>query len=208
MSDLLTPLRTVLFTLSGVGLAWSWYNTNKLIPVAFLAAVWVLAWSSQLRGTAKLPGKPELAVKWLEYRVVGIAAVTAATSALVVIVGVEIAAPEGGDPATKEIVTAVSSALVAFITAVAVKEDDLDNSIGEYIKSKFEAAYPVAAAAEPRVVGKTIQLPLDSAGTTAVYSTMAGGIVDWSRVNRRKRAKNLAAYLAAGLAVTDAAPSR
>jgi hypothetical protein len=200
MSALMTPLRTVLFTLFGVGLAWLWYHTDnayKLIPVASVGVVLLAAWLSQRYGTARLPREPEAAVKWLEYRVLGIAAVTAAASALAVIVGIEIAAPDGGDPATKGIVTAVSSALVAFITAIAVKEEDVDSSIGDYVKSKFEAAYPAAATNAPKVVGKTIQLPLDSAGTTAVYSSMAGGIVDWSRANRRRRAKNLADYLVA-----------
>lgn len=169
LSLISTPLRTLVFALAGAGLAWLWYNAARWTPLAAVIAVWVGAWAVQHYGLRRLPRDPETAVTWLECRVLAVAAATAALAAGAIIVAVEIAAPSSAEPAAKEIVTTVATALVAFVTSVAIKEDDVDSAIGDFIKDRFEAAYPVANVDSPVQEGKTITLPLDSAGTTALY---------------------------------------
>lgn len=203
-----TPLRTLTFGLAGAALAVLWYKIHPALPAILVAVVLFAGVLVQKIGEDALPEDPVRAVRWLEWRELSISIMTAALAALAIIVAVEVVSAgkaEGDAPdiaaqkeALKEIVSAVSAALVAFLAAMSVKPEDVDKAVGDHIRSQFHASYGMIgqqedAAKQGQQTRRRILLPQHSEGLDAVYSEYAWP--DWSRENRRERAKALAVEL-------------
>jgi hypothetical protein len=213
MSLLATPIRALVFALSGAVLAWLWYNVNVLIPIAAVVFVWIVGVLMEKYGVSRLPDHPVQALRWLEYRVIAIAALTAAAAAVAIVLGVEVAAPgkAEGDAAEiaaqkeaiKAIVSSVGAALAAFVAALAIKAEDADEDIGSRVQGYFFAAYGEDETSPPRHVFTSrprrengrILLPRESPGLLAVYDDHYRNLTDWTRKNRVKRAEIVEKYL-------------
>lgn len=203
-----TPLRTLTFGLAGAALALFWYKFHPALPTIIVAVVFIAGMFVQKIGEDALPDDPVRAVRWLEWRELSISIMTAALAALAIVVAVEVVSAgkaEGDAPdvaaqkeALKEIVSAVSAALVAFLAAISVKPEDVDKAVGNHIRSQFHASYGMIGqqddGAKPgQRKRRRILLPQGSRGLDAVYSEYAWP--DWSRESRRKRAEELALEL-------------
>lgn len=196
-----TPVLGFVFAAGGAGLAWLWFNEFGLVAVTIAAGFLLVGFILGQWAKVALPKHPVRAVHLMQGQVLAIAAVTATVAAIAIIIGVIVVAPEPPKDAAdavkqaseelKAVITAVSAALAAFITALAVKADDIDTTIGSRVKAMFYEAYPRQGPG-PEPAG-TIPLPAGSAGERAVYSNYA--LADWSRTSRTARAKKLQDYL-------------
>lgn len=204
LAILLTPIRTLLFGLAGAGLAWLWYAVDWWLPCLLVAIVFLVGMGVQELGEKALPDDPVEAVHWLKWRELSISILTAAFGALAIIIAVEIISPgqtEGDSPslaaqkdALKEIVSAVAAALVAFFTALSVKPEDIDSSVGDHIRGQLQSSYGMIGGTPPKAVEKGrpyILLPKGSAALDAVYLPGEG----WGKDARQQRAEELAKYL-------------
>lgn len=105
------------------------------------------------------------------------AAVAVAGSAGIIIFGALVATKESMSDETKALIGALSAAVATFLAAALIeKVKTFDKSwVGDEIKKSFEVAF------------KDV-FKVGSEGRDAVYSGLGG---DWSRANRRERAKTV-----------------
>lgn len=200
LGPLATPLRTMLFAAGGAGLAWLSYNTHPAFPIVLVAVCWAVVLVTQWAANTMLRTQPVAALQLYEFRLLGIALVSAAAAAAVIIIAVELAAPKGADAATKEMITSATAALTAFITGVTVSAEDSDSSIGDFIRDRVRECY-VAANADDIPADAVVVEPGTKAWK-AVYTTFEYEWTDWTSSNRKARINALADALASGEGVT------
>ena len=185
-----TPLRTLLFAAGGAGLAWVWYDVSEWFAAFIALLVWLLVLVSQGVADSMVATQPLAALQLFELRILGIAAVSAALAASVIIVTVELAAPDTAGAATKELIAAVTAAVTAFMTGISVSAEDADGSIGDFVKAKFQDRFVAASTTEKR--SDQVALPDGSRALKAIYTTYEYGWNDWSKATRKARITALA----------------
>lgn len=204
-----TPALGFAFAAGGAGLAWLWFTGLGSVALIVVVALLLLGYLFGRWADEALPEHPVRAVRLMDGQVLAIAALTAAATAIAMVAAASIVAPEtpagaGPDVARaaaelRSVLTALATALTAFITGLAYRAENVDTSIGNRVRAMFYDAYPgenptpEAREAAARRVRRRRVLPAGSAAETAVYSD--GAIPDWSRANRLLRAQRLEAAL-------------
>lgn len=188
LNTLAKPVRALVFSLGGAALAWLQFRMGWWTPVLLVALVVGVSLGLQAYGKSLVPTDPQRALDYLESRAIGIAAITAAFGAVGIVVAVVLTTPDSIADSTKEIVSTLSAAVVAFLTGVAISADEADDQVGEYVKEQFQAVYVRrSATATP----KQVQLVPYSTAHRAIHSSQDFGLTDWSKTNRRKRIEYL-----------------
>lgn len=185
------PVRALLFTLGGAFLAWLWVEVSPAAAVGVVVFVFVVSLGIQKYGEGRVVPDPKQALQLLETRLVSIGVLTAATSALGIVITVELATDATGYE--KQITAVVSGALVAFVSGVTYTSDKVDAAVGKYIAGIFRAAYP--RRGQPRDISKdpkvVRELDPGSLAERVLASNQAFGLTDWSSENRHKRIEYL-----------------
>lgn len=184
LNTLAKPLRALVFSAGGAALAWLWFNVGWWAPLIAVALVVGASLALQEAGKRLVPVDPERALSYLESRAVGIAAITAAFGAAGIVCTVALTTPDTMVTSTKEIISTLSAAIVAFLSGVAIPSDEADEEIGEHVRELFQSVY-VRQSDKP-TPGK-VQLITGSTAHRAIQSSLDFGLNDWSRANRRKR---------------------
>lgn len=189
------PMRALLFTLGGAVLAWLWVDANRVVAVGVVLVVFVVAGGLQKYGEDRAALDPEQSLRMMETRLVSIGVLTAATSALGIVITIELATDATGYE--KQITTVVSGALVAFVSGVTYTADKVDAAVGKYIAAVFQAAYPRKGQARDTTKDPKHVRELDpgSIAERALASSHAFGLTDWSYDKRHKRIEYLIEYL-------------
>jgi hypothetical protein len=197
MFDLTAPLRALAVGLAGVALAWLWFNDLVAYALVLAAAVALAGAMLDAIGRWLLPANPTIAVRFLEWWILTPAALAAVASAIVVVVTVTLAVPDGSafGQDTKELIGTLSTGLTAFVTAAFISwaSDDKDSKLAEHIKETFRAKY----SREDKPVPDTYVFAMKSDGVRWVYSDEFRTIEGWGRAARLRRARGIAGALKA-----------
>jgi hypothetical protein len=191
LSGLLVPLRALVVAILGAGIAWGWYTGHRWL--SFVAPLVVLAIGLLISefGVAKLPEDPVTAARLMPWRILVPAVIAAGAAGIAIIVAAELTLPDKtakGVPtpnSLKEIVTALSTAITAFLAAAFIDwtGDANDSRLADWISSTFQKKYTGYFAAE-------------STGEKLVYS---GYVVDgWGGAARMERAMGIAEEIRTG----------
>jgi hypothetical protein len=187
-SGLAVPVRALIIGALGAGIAWSWYNGQRWLSFVAPVAVAAVGLSVSALGVSRLPRDPVTAVRLMPWRVLVPSVVAAAAAGLVIIVTVELTLPEktaAGAPTPtdlKEVVTALSSAITAFLGAAFIDwaGDGKDSRLADWISSTFRKKYKGV-------------FPPDTDGANFVYSSYT--VDGWGPAARMTRAKGIVAAL-------------
>jgi hypothetical protein len=188
LSGLLVPLRALVVAALGAGIAWGWYSGHRWVSFVAPLVVGVVAWLVSEYGVSRLTGDPVGAVWLMPWRILVPAVIAAAAAGVAIIVTVELTLPDktaSGAPtptSTKEIVTALSTAITAFLSAAFIDwtGDGDDSRLADWIRDTFQEKYENVFAS-----GTT--------GANLVYSSYVGG--GWGAAARKKRAEGIAQEL-------------
>lgn len=204
MSSFLGPLRgpalALITALAAAALAWSWFNGSTTPAIVIALSVLLIGSSSQAYGASRLPADPEAAVRWLNAWTLVVLAATAASAAVVIVVTVALASPDQASNETKELLSAVTTAVTTFLAGIALSHDKADETVGARIQKLFYAHYGRAPGEELQgrkyvVRGDKCLMPAGSDGENAVFSEGWHELQGWGRDARRDRASILAEYL-------------
>jgi hypothetical protein len=204
MSAVLRPLRVpavaLLVGLGGVGLALLYFHDKSALALAVVAALIVLGVIIDAAGRAALPDHPKAALHLLEGWVLIPIALAVLASAAVVVLTVELTLPDSGPSKptteTKELVSAVSTGITAFLTAgfIAWTEDDKDSSLADHVKASFQDKY--TRSGTPKKGAHVFRA--ESAGERWVFSENYAGADGWGGKARAMRATGIAHELETG----------
>jgi hypothetical protein len=189
LHTLAKPLRALVFSAAGAALAWLWFHVGWWAPTILTVLVVGASLGLQAYGKSLVPTDPRLALAYLESRALGIAAITAAFGAVGIVVAVALTTPDSVADSTKEIVSTLSAAIVAFLAGATISADEADDQVGEYVKEQFQAVYVRQSESATR---KQVQLVPYSTAHRAIHSSQDFGLTDWGKSNRRKRIDYLA----------------
>ena len=198
LSGLATPARALLVALAGVLLAWLWFEGNVGLAIVLAIGFIVIAAVLTLLGDRILARWPKTGVRLLEAWILLPTLAAAIGSAVVIAVAVELTLPDGTPTETKELISALSTGITSFITAVSVSwaSDDDDSRLADFIRDRFYAHFK----RQPGTAANTSQVVYFTAGSPCerwVYAEETGGIAGWSRPSRLKRAAEIARCLPA-----------
>lgn len=190
-NDLIVPFRALVVALGGVSIVLLWFGGHYLIAVGVVAVGIALGRGAAALGDRLLPEHPVTALEILEFSVLAPGTVAATATALITIVGVELAVEE--PPELKAAASALATGIASFLTAVFVSwaGDRDDSSLASFIRGIFRAHYkrmPPTPQRERRVK----YFPRESDGERWVYSDEFKGVSSWGRQSRRKRAEGVA----------------
>lgn len=152
-----------------------------------MVAVLGLTWLLTKLGESLVGSNDSLAMHLMETRLIGIGAMTAALGALGIIIGVELAVPTDATGYSKELLTTVSAALVAFVAGLSVTAEKADAAVGDYIKDVFQRVY----AREDKAKKGQVRLRRGSDAHFAVMSSAAFGLSGWTHDDRWARLEYL-----------------
>lgn len=189
LSEVLVPLRALVIALVGVGLAWTWFKGYWWLVVLISIASIFSGILFERHGAGQLPGDPLRAVRMMEFWVLSPAAVSALAAMIVVAVSVALTAPKGTPTATKELLTATSGALTAFLTSAFIDwtGDKDDSRTANRIRDQFYAHYQRADTSHtPGRHDNVYYFEAGSVGERWVYSNEFGGITGWGYDARRR----------------------
>ncbi len=194
-----TPLRSLAFALGGALLAWSWYNLNPVVPLAVVALAWLITILVQRWADGLITTDPKKALSLLEFRLVGIAIVSAGAAALVIVVTVwftlDKAVADALATSTSKVIAAVSAALTSFVGGIALSAEKMDGNVGDVVMEKFREKFSVNEEAGPGQVRIDSSTPAGELADKALNSSTDFGWTDWSSKYRKKRVDAIAAYL-------------
>jgi hypothetical protein len=189
------PLRGLLVALLGTILAWQWFGGDQLLVGAVLVVLLAAALVGRLIGDRALPAKPERAVVLLEtWWFLSYTALAAGAACMVIVATVEFAAPKDAPAETTELLGALAAGITTFLTAAFISRENMDDAIGEFVRSRFHAHYKQlkpGATQEPRVH----YFEPESDGLRLVYSEHFRTVSGWTRSARRTRAEKIADLL-------------
>lgn len=193
VSELTTPFRGLIVAISGVLLAYLWYDHHRVWAIAIGIAACTAGLALDAFGKQLLPDRPVIGLWFLEGWVLSPAALAAVGGALVVLITVALTVPDSAATSTKETIGALSTGVTAFITAsfISWAGDDKDSKVADHIQAAFQSKY--GRVGDSRA-GVHLFAP-ESAGEQWVYSDEYGAIEGWGRAARRRRAIGIAAEL-------------
>lgn len=184
LSPLTGPLRTFLYAFLGIALAWLGFRVSWWWVAAVVALAWVFVLLTQRLARGWVTVAPLRALRWMELRVVGISITSAAAAAAAIVIGVTLVVPDGSP--SKELMTAVTSAITALVTGVAISADDEDRAIGEFVREQFQQRF-VRDTHDPGP--GQVSVPVGSEAHLALFTTREYGWEDWTRENRWARVR-------------------
>ena len=193
LSGLAEPLRVLLFTGGGAGLAWLGAQHGWVLSVVVVVAMLVVSLAVQAVGESLATTDPQRALRLMETRALSIGVLTAAAGALGIVLTVQLtlADARGLD---KELASTVCAALVAFVSAITVTAEKTDAAVGQYVRGVFQSKYAREGAAEPGQVALT----KGSDAHLAIMSSAAFGLTSWNAEDRRTRIKYLTGEMGSG----------
>lgn len=199
MFDLSTPLRALAVGLAGVGLTWLWFSDAVVLAIVLALTTAGAGTALDMIGRALLPGRPTLAIRFLEWWALTPAAIAALASAVVVVVTLTLAVPEDVqvEPATKQLIATLSTGLTAFIAAsfISWASDEKDSKLADHVREIFQEKYKRRDEDAGAQLPGIHYFPAESAGERWIYSSEFKGIEGWGRAARLKRAEGVAAEL-------------
>lgn len=178
IADLPSWLIGLIIALGGAGLAWLYYEGpfEWYYLAAFVVLVGLLlflAWD----GRHRLPEDPKAAVDIFGFRTLATVLLAALGAALVIVIAVEIVAPDPSNPDVEELFGALSAALAAALAASLVDvADKIDGPAAGRAEKAFKAAYRG-------------EFQSGSQGHLAVFSNIEGGREGWAHHVRKERAQ-------------------
>jgi hypothetical protein len=197
VSEVSTPLRGLVVAISGVLLTYLWYHHHPTWAVVIGVGVCAVGFVLDAAGKAFLPNKPVLALWCLEGWMLVPAALAAVAGAVVILLTVKLAVPDGTATSTKGTISALSTGITAFITATFISwaGDAKDSKVADHVRTAFWAKYSRADGARKPGVH---YFRAESPGEQWVYADERGGIEGWGRRARARRARAIAAELKTG----------
>jgi hypothetical protein len=196
LAPLRVPLQALIVALAGVGVAWLFLNGHVVYALLAVAAILALGAIVDAIGKSQLPKRPVRAVYLLQgWLLIPLGLAVLATAGTIV-VAVELTLPEGTAAETEELVGALSTGIVTFLTAgfIAKAGDDKNSQLADHIKEAFESKYTRGGTSKDG----THAFVSGSKGEQWVYSDEFEGIEGWGRKARLKRAEGVAAELKSG----------
>lgn len=200
LGPIATPLRSLLFSLGGAGLAGAWFSLSWMVPVAIVVLAWAVTLGLQRFAESQIARNPIRALDLLEWRLFGIVVVSAGTSALVIIFTVWFTLDgeqaRGLSASSQETLAAVGAALTAFIGAVSVSSESADENVGDVVREKFREKFvfdDLPVRNDQRFVDPTTEAGRKA--DRALNSNYDYGWTDWCRANRRERVQALHDYV-------------
>ena len=196
-TDLIPALRALAVSLSGVLLAYWWYQHRWYLAAALVLGLLVVGVVLERIGESQLPGRPVAATRLMEWWMLVPMAAGVAAAAAVIIVSVALTLPDTvDDPAVKETVGAITAGITAFLTSslISTSADKDHSAVGDRIKTRLRRHYTRDKA---KKADNLRFLPADSDGEKYLYSDLFNGLSGWDRPTRLQRAAGLAKYLAA-----------
>jgi hypothetical protein len=191
VDELRLPFRAFLVAAGGIALASFWFQGKPGLALLILAFLVGMGEVIAFTGERLLPNKPEKALRWLEWSVLGPAGLSAAAAALTVVLGVELSASEAAE--TKALAAALGIGITAFITTgfLSWTGDASDSKVAGHIRDAFYRHYkregdPGADAA------RVVAFERYSAGERWVYSNAFRCVEGWGRKARLQRARGIA----------------
>lgn len=199
LAPFLTPLRTLLFALGGVVLAWLWFTWSPWAPIIIVGAAWAGNIGLQHWAENHITTHPMRALALLEWRLLSIAAVSAGMAAIVIVLAVTVAGGQEAtsDPQSKELIGAVGAALSAFVAAVGISAEDSDERVGNMVRDTFRARFVTDGQAASDQMNIDSSTEEGAKADRALNSSHDYGWKDWSRATRRERVAAVDAYLKA-----------
>ncbi|RJN32061.1 hypothetical protein [Nesterenkonia natronophila] len=189
-----TPVRSLLIALGSLFLAYGYFAKGRWLAVAVIIALllvgtgFVLDWVGRRRLKASSPN-PKAAYTLMQGWVLVPSGLAAVASALVIVVAVQLAAPDGVTSETKELIGALSAGVTAFLTTMWIDpSEDVDSAIADRVqKVTYETFVSRAGAADSRLsqvinAGEFVDELRNSKDNV-------GYLADWSRKNRIQRAE-------------------
>lgn len=196
LSPLRVPAQALVVALAGVGVAWlflngDWLLSLVLVGLGALAGVALDHW-----GKKRLPAHPVSAVYLLQGWLLIPLAVAVLAAAGVIVITIELTLPDGTGTETKELVGALSTGLVTFLTAgfVSWASDDKNSQLADHVKGTFQEKYTRPGKDK----GDAHQFAAGSTGELWVYGGEFQGIEGWGWDARLKRARGIETELASG----------
>lgn len=199
----LAPFRetfvTLLGGLGGAALAWFWFQGRYMLAAGVvLGAILIVTWS-QVRAPRLILRDPVGAIRHYDRLLWAYVALTALTSAAVIVLVVSFAWANDADAELKQTVGAVSAALTTFLGSIMVSSEKADAAIGSIAQRAFEARFDALTDpdGQPRWNSDRTKLLIGSNSPvwTAVGEDVDGGLSGWGRQTRLERARIVEAGL-------------
>jgi hypothetical protein len=196
LSPLRVPAQALSVALAGVGVAWLFLNGHWLISAVAVAVAVVVGIALDALGKAQLPGRPVAAVYLLQGWLLIPLAIAVIASAGAIVTAVELTLPEGTGTETKELVAALSTGIVTFLTAgfISWVGDEKNSQLADHVKDAFEAKYTRPG----KTKAGAHEFAAESAGDLWVHAGEVQGIEGWGWDARLKRAHGIEAALKPG----------
>ncbi len=197
LDTLALPMRSLAVAFIGACLASGWFKDARVAAGIVVVTAIALGYACDYIGSRRLPDSPRAAIPWLEGWILIPVSVGAVGAAAIVVIAVELAAPESATAATKELAKAGAAALTAFVTSAMVsrESDKSESPFARRIRRKFMTHYKRGPA--PLQPGVTL-FARSSPGEMWVYSGAIGGVEGWGYNARRLRAEGIATELNSG----------
>lgn len=186
LAGLAVPARALVVALLGALWAWWWFRGYEVLAAVVALALLGVGIAIGAAGSSRLPARPLLAIRLMEWWIIVPMTIAAIASAVTIIVAVELALPTGTAADIETTVAALGTAVTTFLASGFVDwaADDKDSRLSERIRDRFYAAY-------------NTQFEAGSAPDRFIYSGNFGGAEGWSRASRRIRAAGIAKHLSA-----------
>jgi len=193
------PLRAFFVAALGIFLAWLWFNSLLWVAILLSLGILILGVVLYWFGKRQFPDKPVLGLTLIEFFVISPAMLAAIASGIIIVVTVNLTAPKDAPTETKEMMTALSTAITAFLTSgfISWAGDRDDSSLAKRVREIFQSKYKRFEPNEKPEEGVKY-FRAESVGERLVYSYQYRGIEGWGGKARKKRARGIAQELKTG----------
>lgn len=201
ISMVVTPLRALLIAVGSVLLAYWFFSGGVLIVLAVVAALVQIGTGFALEklGRRKLTSSspdPETGVRLMGWWVLVPSGIAAVASALVIIVAVLLAAPDDASNASKELLSALTAGVTAFLTTMWIDpSEEVDSTVGGRIQSACFNAFSARVETPNTRLAQVLNDVVFPDPATTESGKNVGTVDDWSHKGRLLRAKVIAQEL-------------
>src|SRR6266566_10031977 len=188
MLNFLIPIRALAVALIGVLFASWWFQGLGVVVVVLSVGLVAGALALDGLGRAALPRYPTLAIILMEGWLLAPIILASIAAGVVVLVAVVLTVPDTASTETKKLTSGLATGITAFITSTFISwaGDDKDSTLGDHIRSAFQAKFKRSDPKMPPTQG-VHYFKADSPGERWVFSDEYGGVVGWSLSARWKR---------------------
>jgi len=199
LEDLVVPSRALIVAGLGVLIAWLWFNAWTPMVIFIIAGLTLLGVLLFLLGKSQLPSHPVRGLWLMEFYVISPSVFAAVAAGAIIVITVTLSAPEGATNETKQLLTALTTAISAFLSGsfISWTEDKDDSSLANRIQTVFQSKYKRFDSSKPPE-GGVKYFRAESLGERWVYSEGVKGVEGWGGRARRKRAKGIAIEIRTG----------